>query len=232
MTAIELHNICYSFGNKRILDDVSFSVKSGVFCGLFGHNGAGKSTLFHLLVGLLVPETGSVFLNGLNLKTHALSARQNLGVVFQESTLDLDLTLLQNLEYFGVIYGLSGKKLYHRIENVLQQFSLTEQKHEKVRILNGGHKRRLELARVLLHKPKILLLDEPTAGLDRQSREELTRHVHDLAKTGVSVLWITHFIEEINSNDQLIVLQNGTVKSFGLLSDLGGHDAVVKSLNR
>ncbi|WP_208350014.1 ABC transporter ATP-binding protein [Pseudaestuariivita rosea] len=209
---LSVQSLSFSFGRKLALDDVSFFVAPGTFCALLGPNGAGKSTLFSLLTRLFTTPTGQILIGGDDLAKTPRAALAKMGVVFQQTTLDLDLTIRQNLRYFAALHGISGRDCTVRIDAVLDRLQLSDRADEKARTLNGGHKRRTEIARALLHAPGILLLDEPTVGLDAATRRAITDHVHELAdQDGITVLWATHLTDEITSPDQVVILHRGRV---------------------
>lgn len=214
--------LSHSYGAKRALADVSFRVARGTFCALLGPNGAGKSTLFALLTRLFSAQTGSISVAGFDLSAHPRRALARMGVVFQQPTLDLDLSVRRNLLYFAALHGISGREAALRSAEVLDRLGMAERANERTRDLNGGHRRRLEIARSLLHRPDVLLLDEPTVGLDAASRAAITGHVHDLAGEGLSVLWATHLTDEVRGDDQLIVLHRGRVLADGVMRDVTG----------
>lgn len=223
MTAgLTVRGLSFNYGAKAALQDVSLDIAPGRFCALLGPNGAGKSTLVSLLTRLLVAPTGDIGIAGHNLRTAPRRAMAELGVVFQQSTLDLSLTVRQNLSYFAALHGLPRAEVPARIDAALDQLGMRERSHEKVRALNGGHRRRTELARALLHDPKVLLLDEPTVGLDAASRRAITDHVHDLADRGLSVLWTTHLTDEVRDTDALLILSQGKIISAGETGTLRG----------
>ena len=216
--ALEVEGLCHSYGGNRLaLEDVGFRVMPGAFTCLLGPNGAGKSTLFALATGLLRPTAGRVRIHGHDIAQAPGDALAHLGVVFQLPTLDLDLTVVQNLRYFAALHGIGRREADRRIEAELTRLSLFERRTEKVRALNGGHRRRVEIARALLHRPTLLLLDEPTVGLDIPARRTLIRHVHALcAGDGIAVLWATHLIDEIDpATDHVVVLHRGRVRANG-----------------
>ncbi len=215
--------LSHAFGNKTVLDDVSFSVEKGQFCALLGPNGAGKSTLFALLTRLLVSQKGTIRIAGINLLNGPRQALARIGIVFQQPTLDLDLTVRQNLAYFAALHGIDGARASDGINLSLQHLDMKERANEKVRALNGGHRRRMEIARALIHKPSVLLLDEPTVGLDAGTRKAITDHVHALAKEqGITVLWATHLTDEVRPDDQLIVLHKGKIVAAGRCGEVTG----------
>ncbi|WP_420335048.1 ABC transporter ATP-binding protein [Roseibium sp.] len=217
MTArLSVQGITHSYGKKPALNNVGFSLEKGSFCALLGPNGAGKSTLFSILTRLFVPDAGDVSVAGQSLSRAPGKALAQIGVVFQQPTLDLDLTVRRNLKYFAALHGMSGTVADKRIKAVLERVSMSERMHEKVRALNGGHRRRMEIARALIHEPQVLLLDEPTVGLDAATRQAITGHVHDLAaEQDLTVLWATHLVDEVRDNDRLIVLHKGIVLADG-----------------
>lgn len=221
MAALDIQGLSFAYGNKKALDDVSFSVAEGECMILLGPNGAGKSTLFSLITRLYDSRAGRIALCGFDVKQQSLQALAKLGVVFQQTTLDPDLSVTQNLRYHAALHGIGRKAADLRIQEELERLNMYERRGEKVRQLNGGHKRRVEIARALLHKPRLLLLDEPTVGLDMPSRQAIVGHVHELVKQQrLAVLWATHLIDEIADDDSLIVLHKGQIKAQGKLADI------------
>lgn len=216
----------FSYGPKIALKDVSFDIAPGQFCALLGPNGAGKSTLVSLLTRLLVAQKGDIHIAGNDLRRFSSPALASLGVVFQQSTLDLNLTVRQNLVYFGALHGLSRNEVPARIDAALQRLDMLERADEKAGALNGGHRRRMELARALIHRPKVLLLDEPTVGLDAASRAAITEHVHNLADQGLCVLWATHLTDEVRDTDRLLVLHQGEIRANGKCGEIRGTRAL------
>ena len=179
---------------------------------LLGPNGAGKSTLFALIAGLEKLTQGSITFDGASLSQSRTSVFAKMGVVFQQTTLDIDLSVKQNLSYFASLHGINTTSALSHIQDLLDELDLTTKLNTKIRNLNGGHRRRVELARCLIHKPTFLLLDEPTVGLDIESRHLILRVVQALAHSqNVSVLWATHLFEEVKHNSDLIVLSKGRV---------------------
>lgn len=214
--ALAVDGVSFSYAGRLALEDVSFRVQRGRFTALLGPNGAGKTTLFSLITYLFNTRVGSISICGHRLSDAGSSALAPLGVVFQQTTLDLDLTVRQNLRYFARLRGMSVKDADRRIEEELSRLDMYERVGEKVRGLNGGHRRRVEIARALLHDPQVVVLDEATVGLDVPSRKAIVSHVHDLTKTrGLAVLWTTHLIDEIHDDDDLIVLNRGKVVATG-----------------
>ena len=222
MTGLRVSGLSYSYGAKPALKDVGFAIETGAFCALLGPNGAGKSTLYSLLTRLFVAQTGSIEIAGEDLSAAPRAALARLGVVFQQSTLDLDLTVRQNLAYFAALQGLSGKAAGRRIDAVLDRLSIADRAQEKARLLNGGHRRRTEIARALIHEPRVLLLDEPTVGLDAAARAAITDHAHSLTEEGVTVLWATHLTDEVQGDDRLVVLHKARVLADGFARNVAG----------
>jgi len=222
MTALTLDNVRYSYGAKTALDGVSCSLEAGQFCALLGPNGAGKSTLFSLLTRLLVTKEGTITVAGHDLRHNPRKALAAIGVVFQQPTLDLDMSVARNLSYFAALHGMSGKTAAKSIDAALDRLDMRERAGERVRALNGGHRRRMEIARALIHNPSVLLLDEPTVGLDTASRRAITRHVHELADTGLLILWATHLVDEISPDDHLLVLHQGRILADDTASTIAG----------
>ncbi|MFQ5935792.1 MAG: ABC transporter ATP-binding protein [Acidiferrobacterales bacterium] len=220
-TGIEIHDLHYAYGDKPALDNVSLSLKAGRFTALLGPNGAGKSTLVTLLSGLIVATRGRIEILGEDIARRPRIALARMGIVFQQQTLDLDLTVAQNMFYFAALRGLAGKTARARIDANLERMGLAERKGEKVRALNSGHRRRLEIARALVHTPDVLILDEPTVGLDVPSRNEIIGHIHALCtKQKLTVLWATHLVDEVWEDDDLIVLHAGRVRATGSLREV------------
>lgn len=220
-SALSIKDLSFSYGNKVALDKVSFSVNPSECTILLGPNGAGKSTLFSLITRLYDTQYGKIELCGFDVKKQSKQALSELGVVFQQTTLDMDLTVMQNLLYHSALHGIGRKLAKQRIQEELERLNMYERRSEKVRQLNGGHKRRVEIARALLHKPSLLVLDEPTIGLDVPSRKSIVDHVHQLTTDhGLAVLWATHLMDEIYPEDRLVILHQGKIKAKGTMSDV------------
>jgi len=219
--ALVVKNVSHSFGDNKALSDVSLEIPRGRFVMLLGLNGAGKSTLFALVTRLYDNVTGEIRIFGHDVRRRAMAALQRLGVVFQSRTLDLDLTLRQNLLYHCALHGIRGREARRRTERALQIVGLADRAREKVRNLSGGQARRVEIARSLLHQPSLLLLDEPTVGLDIGSRESVINIVRSLVeKEGLGVLWATHLFDEVLPTDLVVLLHKGRVLFNGSVPDL------------
>lgn len=230
MGGLTVEGISHDWGARRALDDVSFSVEPGRFCALLGPNGAGKSTLFGMLTRLFTPRAGRIVMAGFDMARAPRAALARMGAVFQASTLDPDLTVRHNLLYFAALHGLSGREAEVRTIAALERLGMAERAGEKVAKLNGGHRRRMEIARALLHRPQVLLLDEPTVGLDAAARAAITAHVHDLSADGLTVLWATHLVDEVRKTDRLVILHRGSVLADGEAGEIGGADLTARFL--
>ena len=210
-----------SYGSKLALKSVSLSLYPGQFVALLGPNGAGKSTLVQILSGLFVPDQGDVSVLGFDMRKNAPAALAGLGVVFQQSSLDLDLSVQANLLFHTDLHGMARKTAQARIQSGLAQHGLQEQAHASVRSLSGGNRRKVELLRALLHQPRFLLMDEATVGLDPASRHDLLLSVQALTRAGeVAVLWATHLVDEVEQADRLLVLNHGHIAFDGLPAEL------------
>ncbi|MGD9918423.1 MAG: ABC transporter ATP-binding protein [Paenirhodobacter sp.] len=217
--ALAVRGLSHAWGRKTALSDVSFTLPAGRFCALLGPNGAGKSTLMAVLTGLIRPRPGIVTVAGVDMGRRPRQALAGIGVVFQQPTLDLDLSVQANMRLFAGLHGLSKREAEPRIEEALTRLGMAERAGEKLRALNGGHRRRMEIARALIHRPRLLLLDEPTVGLDAPSRAAITDHVHALVSQGISVLWATHLTDEIRPEDDLILLHRGRIAATGPVAE-------------
>lgn len=227
MNGLEISDLGFSYGQKRALDGVSLSVAPGAFCALLGPNGAGKSTLFGLLTRLFTTREGTIRVAGHDMAREPRAALARMGVVFQQQTLDLDLSVRRNLTYFAALHGLGGREAASRIDAALEKLDMAERANERARDLNGGHRRRTEIARALIHRPSVLLLDEPTVGLDVASRTAIVGHVHALAQEeGLTILWATHLTDEIRGGDRLVVLHRGKVLADGTAAAIAGGETL------
>jgi ABC-2 type transport system ATP-binding protein len=214
--ALKVDDLSHSFGKRQALKGVSFTIAPGALTILLGQNGAGKTTLFNLITRLYNNRTGSIRILGIEMRSEPGRALEKLGVVFQQRTVDLDLTVRQNLLYHGGLHGLSKADAAARADAELARFDLSDRAHDRVRELSGGQVRRVEIARALIHRPKLLLLDEPTVGLDIGSRQAILDHVRKLCdEDGLGVLWATHLIDEARAADGVVVLHQGEVKAVG-----------------
>lgn len=210
---LEIKNVSYKYDKEPVLKNINLEIKNGSFLVLLGLNGAGKSTLFALITRLLPLQEGQIAINSYNLSNYK-KALKDIGIVFQEPTLDLDLTVKQNLIFYGSLKGLSFKETMKTIENEIKTLELEEKLDVKVRALNGGHRRRVEILRAMINNPKLLLLDEATSGLDIKSRYTIISYIKQIVKQrGISVLWITHLFDEIDEDDEVAVIKKGEIVS-------------------
>lgn len=204
------------YGRALALDDVSLTVAAGEFVALLGLNGAGKTTLFQLLTGLFAPERGAVEVLGQNMRRDPVAALAQLGIVFQQPALDLNLSVRGNLQFHADLHGLGGTASRAAIAAGLARFGLAQDAGRPARTLSGGNRRKLELLRALLHEPRLLLMDEATVGLDPASRAGLLQEVLDAAASrGTGVLWATHLVDEAERAHRIVVLHQGRVRFDG-----------------
>jgi len=215
-TALQIKNVSHKFGEFKALNNISIKIDSGDFTVLLGLNGAGKTTLYSLITRLYNNNSGSIKIHNFDVREESSDALKNIGVVFQQPTLDLDLSVEENLHYHSSLHGLSFADAKERIDEEIRRIDLTEKLKNKVRSLSGGQRRRVEIARSLLHKPKLLLLDEPTVGLDIGSRQMILKHVKSLCKKGqLAVLWATHLIDEIDKGEKVVIIHKGKIVESG-----------------
>jgi ABC-2 type transport system ATP-binding protein len=207
---IEIAGLTHSYGERKALAGVSFQVREGEMFGLLGPNGGGKTTLFRILSTLLAPSSGTALVFGLDVATRAQEVRRRIGVVFQSQSLDGKLTCAENLWHQGHLYGMRGRKLQERIDDVLARLGVADRRNDLVGTLSGGLRRRVELAKGLLHQPGLLLLDEPTTGLDPGVRREFWDYLNVLrTRDSITVLLTTHLLEEAENCDRLGILHSG-----------------------
>ena len=222
--ALSIEGLGHRFGLRRALNDVSFTVSSGDFMVLLGLNGAGKTTLFSLATRLYVQREGVIRIFGMDIREYPSQCLRQIGVVFQQPTLDLDLTVEQNLLYHASLLGLSHREAAQRGAVEMERVGLADQRRDKVRQLSGGQRRRVEIARCLLHGPRLLLLDEPTVGLDIASRQFMLDHTRRLCREeGIAALWATHLIDEVGEGARVVVLHKGEVRAVGEAAQLLGE---------
>lgn len=231
--AIEVIDVVHRYGDRLALDVVSFEVAAGEMFALLGPNGSGKSTMFRILSTLMRPMAGRVRLFGADLATDAAAARRTFGVVFQRPSVDAKLSVMENLLYHGRLYGLAGRELRDRCAALLDRFGITDRGGDRVEVLSGGQQRRVELAKALLHSPRLLLMDEPSTGLDPVARREFSRHLAELRRRdGVTVVLTTHHMEEAERCDRVGVMSDGKLLRVdtpqSLVESVGGDVVVVQ----
>ncbi|HVW06084.1 MAG TPA: ATP-binding cassette domain-containing protein [Vicinamibacterales bacterium] len=219
---IQVHNLVKRFGDVTAVNDVSFDVASGEIFAFLGPNGAGKTTTIQMLTTLQRPTSGTVRIDDLDPATHANDVRRRFGIVFQDPSLDGELTARENMELHGVLYHVPRRTRHERTEMLLKLFELWERRDSLVKQFSGGMKRRLEIARGLLHTPKVLFLDEPTLGLDPQSRNQLWTHVKRLNETeGVTVFLTTHYMDEAERvAGRIAIIDHGRIVAQGTAAEL------------
>ena len=231
---IEVRNLTHRYGDRVALSNVSFDVRTGEIFGLLGPNGGGKSTLFRILSTMMAPTDGRAVLAGSDVVIDPAAVRRQVGVVFQTQSLDKALTVEENLRAQGHLHGLSGADLRGRMEKAMERLGIADRRKDVVETLSGGLKRRVEIAKALLHRPKILLMDEASTGLDPAARRDLSRHVENLrANEGVTILLTTHILEEADRCDRLVLLHQGKIVAQGtpgeLRSRIGGDVVVLET---
>ena len=218
---IQVRSLQHRYGDRAALNGVSFDVRTAEIFGLLGPNGSGKTTLFRILSTLMLPSHGTAMLMGRDVVRDPMGVRRKIGIVFQAQSIDLKLTAAENLRHQGHLYGVSGGALTRRVREMLARVALTDRADDRVETFSGGMQRRLELARGLLHRPSVLLLDEPTTGLDPGARRDLWQYLKALRdEDGVSVLVTTHLMEEAEHCDRLAILNDGNIVALGTPAEL------------
>ena len=217
---LSVRGVSKSYGARPALKGVDFEVRAGEFVALLGPNGAGKSTLFQLLTGLFNADAGEVRVCGQNMRVAPVRALGRIGVVFQQMTLDMDLSVEANLVFHARLHGIGGAQAKARIADALARLGLAERRGDRVRELSGGNRRKVELARALVHQPSVLLMDEATVGLDPASRRHLLDEVLALRASGVGVLWASHLVDEAEGADRVLVLHKGKLLAQGTPAEL------------
>jgi ABC-2 type transport system ATP-binding protein len=218
---IRVERLTKSFGTLTAVDDVSFEVRDGEIFGLLGPNGAGKTTTINMICGVLRPDGGRVLVDDTDIWIEPKTVKQSLGVVPQEIAVYEDLTARDNLNFWGSLYGLRGSDLRRRVDDALSRVGLAERARDKVKSFSGGMKRRLNLCMGLLHRPKFLLLDEPTVGIDPQARLAILEVIREAAAAGSTVLYTTHYMDEAQELcDRIAIIDHGRILTIGTLEEL------------
>ena len=218
---LDIKDLTKSYGKMQALRGVTISMDRAEVVGLLGPNGAGKSTLFQIAAGLFAPNSGSVNLFGLDYRRNTADILKRLGVVFQARAIDLDMTVKANLAFHGALFGLAGTSLKTRITEVTDLLEIGDLLKKPVRTLSGGNQRRVEVARAMLNGPDLLLMDEPSTGLDTATRELLVEHMQVVRREhGTSILWATHLVEELDRADRIILMVSGAVMATGTPAEL------------
>ena len=219
--ALQVAGLSHAYGARLALDEVSFTVPQSRFAALLGLNGAGKTTLFSLVTRLFNVRAGRIGVLGFDVDRQPGEALRRLGVVFQARTLDLDLSVMENLLYHAALHGIGAREARVRAREVLADVELSDRARDKARALSGGQVRRVEIARALLHRPRLLVLDEPTVGLDVASKAAIVGQVRRLVRErGVAVLWATHLLDEIEGDDEVVMLHRGRIVARGEASEI------------
>lgn len=231
---IAVKHLIHRYGERLALGDVSFAVRAGEIFGLLGPNGGGKSTLFRILSTMMAPTAGEAVVAGFDAATRPADVRRRIGVVFQTQSLDKALTVEENLRAQGHLHGLSGRPLRDRMVHVMKRLGLDARRNDLVETLSGGLRRRVEIAKGLLHRPAVLLMDEASTGLDPGARRELWQYVSELrAQEGVTILLTTHILDEADRCDRLVLLHQGRVVAEGSPAELkrriGGEVVVLET---
>jgi ABC-2 type transport system ATP-binding protein len=222
--ALEVDRVSHRYGARLALNDVSFTVPPSSFTVLLGLNGAGKSTLFSLITRLYAMRSGQIRIFGHDVGSEPGAALSQLGVVFQSRALDIGISVRQNLMYHAALHGIGSKRAGELIAQVLDRVTMADRSKDRVGNLSIGQMRRIEIARALLHQPRLLLLDEPTVGLDIKARADILDHVRRLSiEEGIGVLWATHLIDEARAGDDVVVLHKGIVLAHGVVGDVVGR---------
>lgn len=216
-----LKDVIKRYGDKVILDNLNFDVNKGEILGLLGPNGAGKTTAIRALSGLIGIDSGDIVMMGEKQDVNNIKLKQNIGIVTQEVTVFEDLTAEENLKFFGGLYGLKGEKLEKRVEEILEFVGLLEYKKQFPKKFSGGMSRRLNIACALVHEPKFIIMDEPTVGIDPQSRNFILKSIKELADKGTTILYTTHYMEEVqNICTRILIMDEGRIIAQGTLEDL------------
>lgn len=231
---VSVENLSHQYGSRRALTGVSFEVGEREIFGFLGPNGGGKSTLFRILATLMTPSGGRAVVAGFDVQRQPAEVRRRIGVVFQSQSLDKKLTIQENLRSQGHLYGMSGATLRRRVDEVMGRLGLTDRRKDLVETLSGGLRRRVEIAKGFLHAPAVLLMDEPSTGLDPGARRELWRYLEELRdQEGITVLLTTHLLDEADRCDRLLLLHQGRVVAAGspaeLKSRIGGDVVVLEA---
>jgi len=226
-TILEARNLTKKYGNLTAVNDVNLAIQQGEIFGLLGPNGAGKTTTISIITGLLKPTSGSIMVDGLDLQTQPYAVKAKLGLVPQELALYPSLSARDNLDFFGSIYGLKGKQLRERVDAMLAMVELTDRANEAIKKYSGGMKRRVNIAAGLLHQPEVLFLDEPTVGVDPQSRNAIFEAVEELNRAGMTVIYTTHYMEEAQRLcHRVAIIDEGQIIALdtphALINSLGG----------
>jgi ABC-2 type transport system ATP-binding protein len=233
-TAIDVSHVTHCYGSRTAVNSLSLRVNSGEIFVFLGPNGSGKTTLFRVLATLIPLQEGEITILGYNLRTEAAAIRSRLGVVFQAPSLDKKLTVAENLRYQGKLYGLGGAKLENRCDEMLTALGIADRVGDRTETLSGGMRRRVELAKGLLHRPQLLLLDEPSTGLDPGARSDLWKYLEQIrVQDGVTIVLTTHLLEEAERGDRIAIMHNGSLAALdtpiALQAAVGGDSITIRT---
>lgn len=218
---LKVQNIIKNYEGKQVLKGVSFHLKQGESFGLLGPNGAGKSTLIGIMTGLLHATSGTITIGGIDLHKETKHAQQLIGIVPQEIALYLDMSAKENLTFWGKMYGLKGEELKSRVQEILELIGLGNRANDKVKVFSGGMKRRVNIGCAILHRPKLLIMDEPTVGIDPQSRNHILETVKTLNSEGMTIIYTSHYMEEVEYLcEKIAIMDQGSFIKVGDLSEL------------
>lgn len=235
MTAVSLNNVYKTFTKAPVVNDLSFEIQTGEMFGLLGPNGAGKSTTIRMITTLTQPSQGQITVAGFDVVRQPLQVRRRIGVVLQQVSVDSDLTVWENMEFHGRLHHIPNPRRQQDIDRWLDYVELSDRRNDAAKTLSGGMKRRLQIARALLHEPEILFLDEPTVGLDPQTRRRLWEIIRDLNKQGMTMLLTTHYMDEVEYLcDRIGIMDGGSLIELGTLQDFRrkhGEGLVMKQLD-
>ena len=221
MNSIEIKHLTKTFGDIKAVDDLSFTVEKGTFFSFLGVNGAGKSTTISMICGELTSDTGEIYIEGKDIKTHMDEVRTTIGVVYQTSALDDVLTVYDNLKYRAALYGITGDSFKKKLEELSLLLDFKDFLKKPLNKLSGGQRRRIDIARALIHELELLILDEPTTGLDPQTRSVVWQNINDLrTKQGLTVFLTTHYMEEASDADYVVILDSGLIVGEGTPHEL------------
>lgn len=221
VAAVSLHNVYKSYNKVPVVDGLSFEIQPGEMFGLLGPNGAGKSTTIRMLTTLTKPSDGQIRVAGYDVARQRSLVKSRIGVVLQQISIDSDLTVWENMEYHGRLHHIPNPRRQQEIDQALDYVELSDRRNDPAKTLSGGMKRRLQIARALLHRPEILFLDEPTVGLDPQTRRRLWEIIRDLNKQGMTMLLTTHYMDEVEYLcDRIGIMDSGKLISLGTLEEL------------
>ena len=231
MNILEIKNLVRKFGDYKAVDDISFNIEEGEVYGLLGPNGAGKSTTINMICGLLTPTEGSIAILGKDIKKNSKEVRRNIGVVPQDIAIYEDLKAIENVMFFGSLYGLKGKELKKNAEEALEFVGLLDRAKEMPSKFSGGMKRRLNIACALVHNPKLIIMDEPTVGIDPQSRNHILESIKKLNSMGCTIIYTSHYMEEVEAIcTNISIIDNGKIIASGTkekLKEIGSESSVM-----